>query len=432
MSDVFVSVAANASATATSDADIQTLFHKIKAGKWIDSIEKIRAEYARAKSEGRDPKKAVAHLKKKLPGVLWSGRFKNREKPVAEKLLAHSGLLCADLDDLGERLSEMRTKIIVSPHLHSVFRSPTGTGLKANFRVAADAGKHAASFFAVEQHVLELTGIKIDGQCKDVSRLCFVSYDPDLWLNPDDAKEIAEIGKRALPIRLNSECCITGSLHDCIPASLHNKAGSVLANIKARREALDMLAAKHPNHPNFTKLYTGLIEPRCQAQARARNGFVVQAVKFLYHVVAPQFVLELVGCFYDCNRALFNDPREQHMKDAKAMLESVTKTFTDSLSNDEQSIYAALPENEQDAFRICRDLALLEKPDNERGVFFMSFNQLGDRLGIFPMQAQRIMRQLESYGLTKLLKKGTRRAAGVRGEAGTYQWLLVPEKGQTP
>ena len=56
----------------------------------------------------------------------------------------------------------------------------------------------------------------------------------------------------------------------------------------------------------------------------------------------------------------------------------------------------------------------------------MSFNQLGDRLGIFPMQAQRIMRQLESYGLIKLLKKGTRRAAGVRGEAGSYQWTIFP------
>ena len=41
------------------------------------------------------------------------------------------------------------------------------------------------------------------------------------------------------------------------------------------------------------------------------------------------------------------------------------------------------------------------------------------------------MRQLEIYGLLRLLKKGTRRAAGVPGEAGTYKWLLVtqPTKG---
>jgi hypothetical protein len=225
-------------------------------------------------------------------------------------------------------------------------------------------------------------------------------------------------------IRLNTESCITTSLHDCIPASLHNKADSVLVSIKARREALDALAAKHPNHPDFPKLYTGLIEPRFRAQAHARNGFIVQAVPFLYRCVAPQFVLELVGCFYDCNRALFNDPREQHMKEAKAMLESVAKTYIESLNAGEREIYDALPENEREAFRICRDLALLEKSDKARGAFYMSFNKLGDRLGIFPMQAQRIMRQLESYGLIKLVKKGTRRAAGVPSEAGSYQWML--------
>jgi hypothetical protein len=225
-------------------------------------------------------------------------------------------------------------------------------------------------------------------------------------------------------IRLNTESCIATSLHDCIPASLHNKAVSVLANIKVKREALDSLTAKHPN---LVRLYTELIEPRYQAQAHARNDFIVQAVPFLYRAVAARFVLELVGCFYDCNRALFNDPREQHMKEAKAMLESVVKTYTETLNADERGIYDALPGNEQETFRICRDLALLETPDMERGTFYMSFNQLGDRLGIFPPQAQRIMRQFESYGLIKLLKKGTRRAAGVPSLAGTYQWLLQPQ-----
>jgi hypothetical protein len=197
----------------------------------------------------------------------------------------------------------------------------------------------------------------------------------------------------------------------------------VLVNIKARREALNSLAAKHPR---LVGLYTGLIEPRFQAQAHERNGFIVQSVPFLYRAVAAQCVLELVGCFYDCNRALFNDPREQHMKEAKAMLESVAKTYTESLNNDERRIYDALPGHEQEAFRICRDLALLPEPKREPLTFYLSYNHLADRLGIFPMQAQRIMRQLESYGLIKLLKKGTRRAVGVRGEAGTYQLLISP------
>jgi len=226
---------------------------------------------------------------------------------------------------------------------------------------------------------------------------------------------------KTYPLRLNSASCNTTSLHDCIPASLHNTADSVFLNIEARKKALASISAKHPN---LVVIYTGLIEPRYRAQAHARNDFIVQAVPFLYRVVAQQFVLELIGCFYDCNRALFNDPREQHMKEAKAMLESVAKTYSESLNEGERRIYDALSEQEQVAFRVCRDLAQLPEPEREPLTFFLSFQHLAYRLGIFPMQAQRIMRQLESYGLIKLLKKGTRRAIGVRGEAGIYRWQL--------
>jgi hypothetical protein len=55
--------------------------------------------------------------------------------------------------------------------------------LKVIFRIVADAGKHTASFRVVERHVYELTGEKIDGSCKDVARLCFVSFDPDASIN---------------------------------------------------------------------------------------------------------------------------------------------------------------------------------------------------------------------------------------------------------
>ena len=109
------------------------------------------------------------------------------------------------------------------------------------------------------------------------------------------------------------------------------------------------------------------------------------------------------------------------------MLESVTKTYVAELSASESQIYEALPDREQDAFRICRDLALLAEPKRPPFTFFLSFNHLADRLGIFPMQAKRIMRQLEIYGLLKLVKKGTRRAEGVPGVAGEYQWLLPPQ-----
>ncbi len=114
---------------------------------------------------------------------MWSGSFRNRNAPVPEKLVEHSGLLCADLDELGNGIAEARAKLVNSPYLWGLFTSPTGDGLKCVFRVATDARKHNASFRAVKRHVRELSGVQIDEACSDVSRLCFVSHDPDAYLN---------------------------------------------------------------------------------------------------------------------------------------------------------------------------------------------------------------------------------------------------------
>jgi putative DNA primase/helicase len=171
----------------THDCSAEKIIKCICSGKWHEPIEHIRRVFSSvlvaSPSNRQAAKEAVAADKKKLPGVMWSGQFSSRERSAAQKLLKHSGLLCADLDDLGERLADVRAKLQASLHLFALFASPTGNGLKAIFRVVADAAEHAASFRAVQRHVYELTGEKIDESCKDIARLCFVSFDPDVFMN---------------------------------------------------------------------------------------------------------------------------------------------------------------------------------------------------------------------------------------------------------
>lgn len=183
---ITISMVANATATTTKDANGAHIVEHIRAGKWRTSIEPIRRIYTdvlKKTSEVSAAKLAIDPLKKNSPGILWSGEFSSRVKPAQEKLVAHSGLLCADLDTLGERLPQVRAKLATSPHLWAMFTSPSGDGIKAVFRVPADAERHLDSFRAVETHVHNLTGEQIDRACKDVARLCFVSYDPDAVLN---------------------------------------------------------------------------------------------------------------------------------------------------------------------------------------------------------------------------------------------------------
>src|SRR5258708_39679759 len=107
----------------------------------------------------RRAKREEGELKKQLPAVLWSGTFTRRAN---DALVAHSGLLCADLDSLNGTLQDVRQKLSQSPHVWALSTSPGGNGLKAVFCVPADIAKHAGSFRAVEQHVRELTGVQVD------------------------------------------------------------------------------------------------------------------------------------------------------------------------------------------------------------------------------------------------------------------------------
>ncbi len=198
-----LSMTRNALDPATKDTRTVAVIEAIRSDRWREPVEQLRAEYARvlaATGDVKQAKKTAGPLKTQLPGVLWSGNFSQRR---AESLVAHSGLLCADLDDLGEPLGEVRARLLTSPHLWALFTSPTGTGLKSVFRVAAAAAPHAASFVAVAAHVRELCGVEIDRACRDVARLCFVSHDPDAFLNRDATElppHVESTGPAAKPL----------------------------------------------------------------------------------------------------------------------------------------------------------------------------------------------------------------------------------------
>jgi P4 family phage/plasmid primase-like protien len=147
----------------------------IRGGTWRKQIEAIR----QAKRNGHA--QLAEELKKRLPAVTPSGRFGRRAKDC---LIEHSGLMPADLDNLGEKLPLVRKQLEGSPYLFALFLSPSGYGLKAWVKVPPDASKHLASFRAVEHHVRELTGVQIDQSGKDPARLCFASFDPDAYHNP--------------------------------------------------------------------------------------------------------------------------------------------------------------------------------------------------------------------------------------------------------
>src|ERR1044071_6117794 len=219
-----VSCVENATNTATQHFEATKIIGWIRADcphfKLREAVADIRKEFwsvmATTNNDRKQARSAIAELKKRLPGALLSGTFRTRKKGM---LLEHSGLLCADLDELGDKIADVRQKLVESPHSWAVFLSPTGDGLKCVLRVAADAEKHEASFRAVEHHVRMLTGIQIDEKCKDLGRLCFLSHDAGAYLN-EKASE--------LPLLPNPE-----HVEKAVPLAVANKKLKARRNIAA-------------------------------------------------------------------------------------------------------------------------------------------------------------------------------------------------------
>ena len=128
-------------------------------------------------------------LKARLPAVTASGVFSKRS---ATALVKHSGLLIADIDlDENPQLLEadqfeaVRVKLCADVRVHFLFTSPSG-GLKVGFKIKATCPEtHLAAFISVRDILLEDFGLVPDNACKDVSRLCYLSYDAEAHHNAD-------------------------------------------------------------------------------------------------------------------------------------------------------------------------------------------------------------------------------------------------------
>jgi hypothetical protein len=173
--------------TETHPISFEEIWDAIRTGKHglKEKITQIRNRYEAEKDitgSAEKAKKAVAELKLQLPGFLPSGTFSKRAN---EALVEHSGILCADLDTLGEKLPFIRENLKSYPFVHAIAMSPSGDGLKVFFNINKDAQRHEDSFRAIKHFMHDEAGLEIDEKCKDLARICFFPYDENLFLRTE-------------------------------------------------------------------------------------------------------------------------------------------------------------------------------------------------------------------------------------------------------
>jgi BT4734-like, N-terminal domain len=198
--DTVVSIVRNAWETKTTDISLCVALEEIRNGRWAKPIARIREKYVevlRQAEKAGDPdphavaKDAVVALKKTLPAVTFSGRFKIRE---GNGLDTHSGHICADIDKISpEDCLRLIEQFKNDPYIQAAFRSPSGWGLKVILSIQPDASKHNQSYLAVEGHIKRAYNRAIDGQSKELVRLCFMSSDPDMFIREESAQVLEPI-----------------------------------------------------------------------------------------------------------------------------------------------------------------------------------------------------------------------------------------------
>jgi len=81
-----------------------------------------------------------------------------------------------------ERVSKLA---IFPPYTYCCFISPSGNGLKILIRVNSDLEHHTLAYNQVAEYYEQALEVDLDRSGKDVSRLCFYSYDPQLFHNTE-------------------------------------------------------------------------------------------------------------------------------------------------------------------------------------------------------------------------------------------------------
>lgn len=149
---------------------------QIQEGKYKEQVEAIRKLIA----EGEE--KEADKLKKQLPAFTPSGTFDNGRK--AELLTQYSGYVILDLDKLNPTdLERAKSLVALAPYTFAAFISPSGNGLKIIVPVNSTAEHHKLAFQQVCDYYEQALQLVVDPSGKDVSRLCFMSYDLDCYRN---------------------------------------------------------------------------------------------------------------------------------------------------------------------------------------------------------------------------------------------------------
>lgn len=158
----------------------------IISDKYKTEVEEIRNLIAQGnKAEADNKKKQLLAF---TPSAVFSEK---RQMPFLEM---YSGFVHLDFDKLTPEQLQTAFAIISKISYTSLcFISPSGNGLKVFVEVSTQLEHHDIAYLQVQKYYEDATGLKADPSCKDVTRLCFMSHDPNAYSTIQNEKFIVAL-----------------------------------------------------------------------------------------------------------------------------------------------------------------------------------------------------------------------------------------------
>lgn len=149
--------------------------YKVVKGEWYQK----RTEELRTIS---DKMNARVFKARNFDYVCFAGSFSKRGDAYLKQ---HSGMMVLDFDHL-EKVEEVKLALLADPFFDTelLFISPSGNGLKWVIAIDTEECSHEEWFKAIADYLKKTYGLVADKSGKDVSRACFMPYDPDIYIKP--------------------------------------------------------------------------------------------------------------------------------------------------------------------------------------------------------------------------------------------------------
>lgn len=155
------------------DMTLEEFVKLLRGERWKVQVE----EYQRLKASGRETE--AKKLKRKLAALVIAGRCDGSHAET--NLKQWSGDAMLDVDKCNGRVSEFLQVLRDTPWVKAAWRSVSYDGLKLVVRV----DEYRMAYALVAWHVAQLLAFPCDMSCKNPTRPCFASYDPEAFFRPD-------------------------------------------------------------------------------------------------------------------------------------------------------------------------------------------------------------------------------------------------------